>query len=509
MEEKLNLKQDINNKNRILFLFLLFLPCLLIFNRGLNNDIWFILNDGRYVFQNGIPHIEPFTIHQGFEFVMQQWLSACIFWVIYSSFGEIGLRIVVLLCYALIIFSLYRLNMKVSRGYFFVSFSLTLLASIMVSFFTTERPYIFSTLILVVELSLLESFLATMKNKYLYPLPILSVLLINLHASMWPMLFVVILPYWVDAFHFKIGPISHQGYRKGVLFSMTGLMIVAGFLNPYGIDAMTYLFKSYGYPEISNYVGEMTPPNINTFFGFMIYVYIFIVVSVYVVHRKGTTKLRYILLTLGTIYMTLSSVRNLPFFAISGVFPLAYYLKDFEIPSIKPVKLTKKTLLLRKVLIGLIITLAVFCMYDSGRINATSTSEYTQLKDAIYFILNEKQTRQVKLYTGYNDGGMAEFMGIPSYIDPRAEVFVEKNNKKADVMKEYFDLQSGALYYKQFLEKYQFTHIITTKNDILYISLKHDQDYQLSFSNKTYSLFEKKRTYSAGNSSPPNYTLSA
>ena len=58
---------------------LLLIPCLTI-GKNLNNDIWFILNCGKYVVQNGIPNIEPFTIHEGLSFVMQQWLTAVIFW---------------------------------------------------------------------------------------------------------------------------------------------------------------------------------------------------------------------------------------------------------------------------------------------------------------------------------------------------------------------------------------------------------------------------------------------
>lgn len=113
------------------------------------------------------------------------------------------------------------------------------------------------------------------------------------------------------------------------------------------------------------------------------------------------------------------------------------------------------------------------------------------MTNTIHFIQKEKPATQIKLYTGYNDGGMAEFLGIPAYIDPRADVFVKTNNRKTDIMKEYYDLQHGALYYKDFLNKYQFTHIIITKDDILYTYLKHDADYKISFFNKRYTLFER------------------
>ena len=54
-------------------LFILLIACiLLLFTTRFNNDGWFLLNSGRYVENYGIPHTEPFTIHEGFHFVMQQ-----------------------------------------------------------------------------------------------------------------------------------------------------------------------------------------------------------------------------------------------------------------------------------------------------------------------------------------------------------------------------------------------------------------------------------------------------
>ena len=52
---------------------LVFVLLMLNFGNGVNSDAWFLLNHGRYVASFGIPHVEPFTLHEGFHFVMQQW----------------------------------------------------------------------------------------------------------------------------------------------------------------------------------------------------------------------------------------------------------------------------------------------------------------------------------------------------------------------------------------------------------------------------------------------------
>ena len=167
---------------------------------------------------------------------------------------------------------------------------------------------------------------------------------------------------------------------------------------------------------------------------------------------------------------------------------LEIYFEIFEINN----NVTKKTMLLRKILIGIIIILISFAVYSSVNISGVSDQDYNSINDTIEFILINEDISNVKLYTGYNDGGLAEFKGIPSYLDTRAEVFVKKNNKKDDVLKEYFQLQTGTIYYKDVLNKYNFTHLIVTEDDILNTYLKHDDDYGILYSNNKYTLFEKK-----------------
>ena len=236
-------RMDISFKERMMLLPLLLLPCLLVLAKGLDNDIWFLLNSGRYVLENGIPHVEPFTIHQGWNFVMQQWLSGVIFWLTYNSLGEMGLRLLVMTLYGLITFFAYRLCMKISEGNFLISYATCFVMSALLFPFMTERPYIFSSLILLVEIYMLESYLLNKDRSYLFALPLLSVALINLHAAMWPMMFIIMIPYLIDSFRFKLGILIGEGYEKKWILLTALLMLIAGFINPYGIDGMTYVFQ--------------------------------------------------------------------------------------------------------------------------------------------------------------------------------------------------------------------------------------------------------------------------
>jgi len=485
VKEKKKMKALANRREYKFLYLLLYIPCLLI-SRTLNGDIWFIINGGRYVLQNGFPHTEPFTIHEGMSFVMQQWLSGVIFWTNYNILGQIGLYLVVIFTSVLFIFMTFKLCMLLSEENFYVSYGVSFIVVTLISIYMTQRPYIFSFLFIVIELYFLEKYINSSKKRYLLPLLVLSTLLINLQAAMWPILFVILIPYVIDSFKFKFKVIEGQGYDKKGLFCIILGMLVAGFINPYGIEAVTYLSRSYGFTEINAFVLEMRCADINNLPGKMVFGTIFLVFFVLFMYKNGHYKLRFYLLALGTGYMAISSVRSYSIFIICGLIPLSYYLKECNLEKIGN-KNDKRTLLIRKILIALIAIMVVFVIHEK---NSCIDLEHKDLVKTVDY-LEKYDKNKVKLYTGYNDGGYLEFRGFKVYIDPRAEVFLKTNNKRYDVMKEYTLMLSGRIYYKDVLNKYNFTHLLVSKNDILNTYLPHDENYKIVYSSEYYKIFEK------------------
>lgn len=481
-----NSEANCNIRDKRILLFLLFLPCLLI-RRVLDNDVWFLLNSGRYVMNYGIPHTEPFSIHKNMKFVMQQWLTDVTFWNIYDKFGENGLFILVMICYTIIIFLMYKLTMKVSGGNFFVSFSITMLASILIYTYMVTRPTIFTLVLVLIELNILESFSMSGEIKHLYILPLLSLLMINLHAALWPMLFIMMLPYIAESFKFKLLFIECEGHDKKYLLLTFVIMILIAFINPYGFESMIYLVKSSGNHNMVNIL-ELQPPYISDVSGMIVYLYIFFIAFIYIFYKNGKSRLRYFLLTAGTIYMALLSLRNITYFALCSLFPLAYYLKDLKL--VEKNSINKKNKYIRGILVFLISIFVIISFYKNSLENNTY-KEYLDLNNTINYILGNEKSSNIILYTSFNDGALVQFRGLSSYIDPRAEVYFKKHNNKDDIFNEYINMRNGRLYYKKFLDKYHFTHLIVSKGDILDTYLSYDINYKIIYYNDKYLLFKK------------------
>lgn len=472
------------NKTKISkkMLFLYFnIPLLLVLAFRVNyNDIWFLLNHGRYVLNNGFPLIEPFTIHENFAFVMQQWLSSVIFYLSYSILGKYGLLILTLLVTGYIIFISYKLCMLLSDKRHTLSVILTTVMTTLLAFyFITSRPHIFTFAILITEIYLLEKYIREKDNKYLYGLPILSLLQINLHASMFFMLFAFLLPYLIDSFHYKIGPLESEGYKKKPLFIVSIIMLLTGLINPYGIDGLTYIFRSFGNSYINELVNEMFPLVITDLVGKVCLFIIFIIVCIYIFYRKSKIKPRYFYILVGTIYLTFTAYKGLAYLLIGGILPLADYLKI----SFKKDDETVKSY---KCIFNSSVLAVIFLLIIVGTDSFVFTYRY---KDGIDYLLEREKASDITLYTRYNDGGYPEWSGIKCYIDPRAEVFLKKNNKREDVIEEYYLLQNGELNIEEFLEKYKFSHLLITENDYMYDKINNIDNYELIYQNKSISEF--------------------
>lgn len=463
----------------------------------LDNDFWFLVNTGKYITRNGFPVIEPFTIHQDLAFIVQQWLTDVIFYYIHLALGGLGIVIFTIMQFILIMYICYKLCVLISDNRVHLSIILTFFVSFLLSLvFVRSRPQMFDFIILLLTIYLLELYIRKKEDKYLYFLPILSLLLINLHASSFFMIFLFMLPYVINSFKFKFLCFESEGYPRKKLFIVMVIMFLVGLINPYGIKAITYIFTSYGNYYVHDLVGEMNYPKINTVIGMTFYTSIFLVLLCYIVSKNRKIKIRYFLLFLGTTFLGLSSIKGFSFFVIGAIFSLADYLKD-DFLVYKEEFHYSKDFKVKYCLIVIIVIIiyGLSIMKDSGKFYKTDIHEIIYYLENVLKVDKEK----IKLYTGYSEGSFAEYKGFKVYLDPRAEVFLKENNKKKDIIEEYYKLQTGEGNVEKFLKLYNFDYLIVNSKDYIYrhyFKTKENKDYEKLYTEKSefqkYYLYKRK-----------------
>lgn len=439
----------------------------------LDNDFWFLVNTGKTILKEGFIHIEPFTIHEGLAFIPQQWLTDIVFYLIYDNLGIRGMFYFVIVCNCLLLFVFYKTAFLVSNNRK-KSLIITVVVDIVIigMYVLTTRPQMFDLLFFSFEIYILELFVTKNKDKYLYFLLLESLLLINFHASMWMMFFVLLLPYYAEYIYMRLR--KRDAFKIKKLLIVTVLSFLIGFINPYGKESILYLFNSYGVDIINSVVFEMQAVSIDEFIGIIFFAIILLIFYSFY-YNKGNNKCRYLLLTLGTVYLGLSHYRGIMFVLIIAPLVLAYNFKSNANYTDIKVSLYEKI-----IYIFLIIISAVFICSKPE----LSSEEY--LKDIVDY-LDNNASHDIKLYTSYNDGGYLEYRGYKCYIDARAEVFLKTNNRKEDIFKEYAEISVENV--NDFVVKYDFDYLLVDSNArILLYELENNKQYE-----KVYSIVTNER----------------
>ena len=468
------------NPPKHIWLLYFYIPVLLSFFSNLDseNDIYFLLNHGRYILEHGFPTIEPFTMHQGFSFVMQQWLAAVIFYLAYNTFSKYGLLFLLVIVNGIILFLLYKLCMKLSDNRYILAIVLSAITDILLLLcFILPRPQIFTYANLIGVLYIMECFYRNDKSKAIYFLPLISLLQINLHASLWFLIFAFILPYFIDLVIAKFKDKTDKRLIK--LIPVLVITFLVGFINPYGIKAITYVFTSYGSYYINNMVIEMFPPvlgvnsRITTLF-YLTYSLLIVVITIYIVNKKGKLCLPHMLLLIGVSYL---AIRNYALLIIGSIPFLAFYLKNCF-----PEEKNNKIILTKNGKIGYTCLIIGLFIYAIVAVSIRGVTMDNRLEKGIDYLLAHNKKEDIVLYTGYNNG---------SYVEYRAEIFLKANNKKKDVMEEYYLLQYNRLSANQFLSEYNFTHLIIDTEDNLYSYVNNNTNYKAIYKAKGYKIFQR------------------
>lgn len=497
-------------KHTVYFLMPIIVPLLFV-KFSVDSDTYWIIKTGEYICNHGIPTKDFLTMHSNMDLVVQQWLSDIIFYKLYSALGVLGLSIIVIVMYIAFSLLMYKLCSMMTKRKLVIALVTLISNAYMIALCMVSRPQIFTYCIILVELIMLESYVRSGKFKYLFVLPVLSVLTVNLHASMWTMLFIMMLPYFANALPIKIKGKNISCAKLLPLIITAVVMGVCGLITPYGYKGLTFIFTASVGDKVNDFIMELQPIKLSMSFNDIgMFCLVLAVVAAYVLHKKGKTTLRYILLTLGTGAMAMMYMKLIPYFIIAAYPTMLYYLDNADYKKILPQQKqnnnsknsNKASKIIICVLTGILIAIYGYAIVD----NAYDFVEYVQtdgandetkeLDCAVSAIEKDskKYGTDIVLFNGFNSGGYLEFKGYKTYIDARADSFVVEANHDFDYMTEYYNVVRGYSYYKQFLNKYNFTYLIIDKGVglPLYISVSHDGDYEKINDSESYVVYKLK-----------------
>ncbi len=545
------------NKKTKIKIHVLAIICIIIFGiavapKTLQNDTFYTIKTGEHILENGIDGQDPFS-WQDLAYTYPHWLyDVFIYWV-YSMGGMTGIYISTIALSCILGIVLYIANNKINKRPLF-SFIFAIVVLYLVKDFIAARAQLVTYILFVLEILCIEGFLSTKKIGYAIGLPIIALLIANLHAAVFYFFFILMLPYIAEYYLIKIrdanliykirklfikkkiakltkknkNPEKLEELQNKLLLleeqfakfkinakrreenpyrikierrdAAKWLILIAiicfamGLLTPIGNEPYTHIFKLLS-GNTTNSIAEHQPiVLVNHIQEFTIVIILFALL----IFTDTKMTLKDFFMLGGLLLLSLMSRRQYSMLVIIGVLSftrlVCSFLDKYDQGGIE--EFTKSVVTWKGKIVTIL--LVVFCAYSlySEKLD----DEYVNSSDypiaAADFILDQKENGKLdfdtmKIYNDYNYGSYLLYRGIPVFIDSRADLYSPEFNEGKDIFSDYLNISGIATFYDDKFQEYGITHVMAYKNSKLNMLLERDEKYELLYSDDHFVFYER------------------
>lgn len=535
----------------ILAIILIAIFCVAMTPVTLQNDTFYTIKIGEQITKTGIDMQDHFSWHEDLAYTYPHWLYDLITYYIYTAFGMTGIYVTTCILSALLGISLYIVNTKIAKNQL-VSFILTAVVIYILRGYIAARAQLVTFILFVWIIYFIEMFLKNKKIRYAVGLVLISTLIANLHAAVWPFIFVLFLPYigeYVIAaladtviyrkIYIKILDIAINIFTKSEKYvdkkqkleekrqniidknerikikreedlknpykikltknpNVKWLIVVmiicafTGLLTPLGDTPYTYLYKTMQGNTTQN-INEHLPMTIVDETEALTAIVLILAILTF---TKTKIKLSDLFMIGGLCYLMLASRRQVTMFCIIGVLVvnkmicglMELYTKNGLEKAFKIV-----TTKVGYVLMICIMLLLSYHFYEP-KIDDDYIDKSAYPVQACDYILQNIDLETARFYNEYNYGSYMIYRGIPVFIDSRADLYApEFSGKEEDIFSDFIDTSSIGKFYEDVFKKYDITHVITYKNSKMNMIIKetNDPNYKELYEDSYFTVYER------------------
>ena len=514
-----------DNLKYVVIVLLIVIFTISIVPKDFQNDTFYTIAVGKHIVKNGISDIEPFAWHEGLEYQTPHWFFDYLNALIYNVFELEGLY--VFICALSVIFMLVIYFNMVSKG---INWGVAYIATMITAYLLsnslfTDRAQILSYLLFFIEVTLIESFMKRKSKLAGFGLFVIAVLVANLHAGVWPLFFVLFLPYigeyvinWLSIKEVVRRRIkrdekrlkrleSHEGPNNEIeklkieidrdkkyikfkdekepekiitemnknalwLILIMFICLFAGLLTPRPEVPYTY-FAKISAGTTMNYISEHRPVVIAGNFPFLLMV---ILSFTMIGFTDSKIKLSHALLLLGLGLMSCIAVRHVVLLMIFGSYIITKMIDDFiKKYGHEDIEVGQKKKIKNIFFILLCIVISAFSIYFFTQRNVEEFIDETMYPvKATEWIKKNLNIEKIKLYNEYDFGSYLLYQGVPVFIDSRSDLYTQQFNENVTIFDDLISVVYGEKSYREIFEKYDITHALVYKSSIANTYMKED-----------------------------------
>ena len=462
-----------------------------IVTKEFQNDTFFTIVIGERVLENGIETEEKLVWHEGLEYTNSRWLFDSIIAIINNFFDYTGIYIFVMIMASFSgVFWYFIINKITNKK--MISFISTIFVMLLSRNVFAARAQIVSFFIFIIEFYAIEKLLETNKNRYFVILIILALLLVNIHASVFPMYFVLYLPYIAEFILNLLNLntsdkliIEKKNVKKILIAFVIGILF--GFCTPKGLSPYTDMFKAMEGVS-TTFISELQTIDINQEFYLWISLILCIAIIAFTKTKIRVTDAFFIL---GFSLMALTTYRCVFFFyLISGICIIRLINDCIEDNKISLEFINKEIQIGFLSMVYICISISsinsLICNLKDDYVNTTIYPV-----NATEYILNNIDISSMKIFNHFNFGSYLELNGIKAFIDSRSGVFTEEFNPGTTILKDWLNVIDGVTHYDYLFDKYDITHALIYNEELISVYIKGDSNWNLIYQDDIFSLYER------------------
>ena len=535
----------------IIAIILITIFCIAMTPVTLQNDTFYTIKIGEQITKTGIDMQDHFSWHEGLAYTYPHWLYDLITYYIYAGFGMTGIYVTTCILTVILGISLYIVNTKIAKNQL-ISFVLTAIVIYIIKGYIAARAQLLTFILFVWIIYCIEMFLKNKKIRYAVGLVIISTLIANLHAAVWPFIFVLFLPYiaeyilaitaeisiyrkiHIKLLNFRIQRLTKSGknadkklkleedlkntieknkkikvkrdeelknsykiklHKNSNVKWLILVMIICtftGLLTPLGDTPYTYLYKTMQGNTTQN-INEHLPMTIVDETEALSAIAVILAILTF---TKTKIKLSDLFMISGLCLLMLASRRQITMFCLVGVLIVNKMLYELIQLYTKNglEKLTK--IITGKVgyIIMIVVMLGLSYHFYEPKQDDDYIDESTYPVQACDYILGNIDLGKARFYNEYNYGSYMIYRGIPVFIDSRADLYApEFSGKEDDIFMDFINTSNIGEFYEDTFEKYDITHVITYKNSKMNMIIKetNDPNYKELYEDDYFTIYER------------------
>lgn len=506
--------------------------------------------------ENGIDMKDPFSWHENLPYTYPHWAYDVATYQIFNFGENIGIGGFNAIYIATVILAmilgvlLYFVASKLCKNQL-IAFLITFACIYLLQNFIAARAQLVTYILFVLQILFIEQFLETKKKRYAVGLIIIPIIIANVHLAVWPFYFVLFLPYVAEYlialiadanlyYRIKIKlnknkikrltlkkasqeridkltkridelqemqekSIARKQERRNNPYRiilkknsaakwLIVIMIICAFtglLTPLGDTPYTYLIKTMQGNTMSN-ISEHLPL---TLINNRSILAVFILFLAILIFTDTKITLRDLFMLGGLTLLCFMSRRQISLFVIVCGFIFEKLLVNFINKYDKDGcdKLTKAMTSWVGKIVTILVVILISLYFYRNKIYSKVVDDSTYPVAACDYIIENLDTKTMRIYNEYNYGSYLLYRGIPVFIDSRAELYTPQFNGVAgrDIFSDYINISNISTYYEDKFESYGITHVIVKRNAKLNMFLSRDKKYKQLYVDKYYVIYER------------------